>query len=690
MRRYKTLIFMLALIAVLNLTAAVGSYLISQNIIKNNAWLVGTEKVKLAVETIKDNVIEIASLAEQLGWEENNTTELLEKSEEYRKEINNNINNIIKRIQAARERQIYFSNTENAKAANNVFDELTHLWLPLQSELDKLQEQAQYEDPNLMINIFNLSNSIKDKTENLMEGLDNLADIHRREANNFSNYLLFVNLLGFFCTFLIFIYLFTVLIKQSKLSASKLLAAEKESAKIRNTISEGICLINKNLEIGSQYSVKLEELLNKKKIAGQKLDNLLSDMISKQDLQMSRDFITQIFNEEVYEDLIQELNPLDKVEVKNKETGERKYLSFKFSRVYDDKENITNSLIILTDITKQVVLENKLEKQRQEHDEEIEMLSTVLNVSNEVLEGFLRNLEKATKDINEILKNQDISLLTKANKIFVSVHKMKGEASSLSLTHFITIFEDMEENITVLKQKSDLEGIDFLNLTIRLNRLLDLSQKIKKIRQKIIQGRSIHSQESSKLQKSQLYKFVNEIAERQNKKVEFSLTNYNLLSNLPENLKDNLHSAVIQLLRNAIVHGIENEELRIARQKTPAGKVFCTVKLENKNLTIQVGDDGGGINFEALREKAKEAGFLDFDNFANYDEPETREKLIRLMFVSGISTAKMQSEDAGRGVGMEVIKQNLDEIDASIDLKTEEGLSTIFTINLTLNTEDKG
>ena len=132
------------------------------------------------------------------------------------------------------------------------------------------------------------------------------------------------------------------------------------------------------------------------------------------------------------------------------------------------------------------------------------------------------------------------------------------------------------------------------------------------------------------------------------------------------------------LLRNAIVHGLESEALRIRRGKPPIGEIRLALRQENNEVVFEFEDDGAGLNFAALRDKALERGLL------RPDEAASDERLAQMIFVSGLSTASEVSEVAGRGVGLDVVRSEIASLGGRIDIHSESGLGARFTIHLPL------
>ena len=132
------------------------------------------------------------------------------------------------------------------------------------------------------------------------------------------------------------------------------------------------------------------------------------------------------------------------------------------------------------------------------------------------------------------------------------------------------------------------------------------------------------------------------------------------------------------LLRNAIAHGLENESQRARTSKPTIGEIRLTLHQENNEVVFELSDDGNGLNYEALRQKAITLGLGKTGEMLN------EQQLAQLIFVSGVSTATEVSAIAGRGIGMDVVRSEIAGLGGRIDVSSTAGVGTRFTIHLPL------
>ncbi|MHB8841683.1 MAG: Hpt domain-containing protein, partial [Candidatus Aquicultor sp.] len=137
---------------------------------------------------------------------------------------------------------------------------------------------------------------------------------------------------------------------------------------------------------------------------------------------------------------------------------------------------------------------------------------------------------------------------------------------------------------------------------------------------------------------------------------------------------------LIHILRNAIDHGVETPDIRKKAKKPAEGSVYLGARHEENHIVVEVSDDGRGIDPQKLKDKAIKKGFL---------TPEAAEKMsdrdaYELIFLSGFSTAEKVSEISGRGVGMDVVRNNIKKINGAVEIESELGKGTKFIIKLPL------
>ncbi|NHR06154.1 chemotaxis protein CheA [Chromobacterium haemolyticum] len=147
---------------------------------------------------------------------------------------------------------------------------------------------------------------------------------------------------------------------------------------------------------------------------------------------------------------------------------------------------------------------------------------------------------------------------------------------------------------------------------------------------------------------------------------------------LDKSMVEKLGDPLMHIVRNAIDHGIETTERRLASGKPAEGHVWLNAYHESGSIVIEVADDGGGLNQERILAKAVERGLVPADSTL----PE--QDVFRLIFEAGFSTADQVTNISGRGVGMDVVRKSIEQLRGTIDIESELGLGTTFRIRLPL------
>ncbi|MCE3251173.1 MAG: cheA [Cellvibrio sp.] len=146
---------------------------------------------------------------------------------------------------------------------------------------------------------------------------------------------------------------------------------------------------------------------------------------------------------------------------------------------------------------------------------------------------------------------------------------------------------------------------------------------------------------------------------------------------LDKGLTEKLVDPLTHLVRNSIDHGIESAAVRIEHGKNPMGTVVLRAAQQGGNIVISISDDGGGLNRERILEKARE------NNIPIGENPKD-EDIWQLIFAPGFSTAAAVTDVSGRGVGMDVVKRNVQSLGGRIDIESRAGQGATFTIHLPL------
>lgn len=171
---------------------------------------------------------------------------------------------------------------------------------------------------------------------------------------------------------------------------------------------------------------------------------------------------------------------------------------------------------------------------------------------------------------------------------------------------------------------------------------------------------------------------VRDVSRKQEKDVELEIVGSDI--ELDRMVLDEISDPLLHLVRNSIDHGLEKTEVRKAAGKNPRGKVFIRVSRQKGQIYIEVGDDGKGIDFEAVRNVAVTKGLITKDEAAAIDE----KKILDLITLPGFSTAKTITDISGRGVGLDVVRSKIESLGGRVDFETKKGEGSCFILTLPL------
>ena len=173
-------------------------------------------------------------------------------------------------------------------------------------------------------------------------------------------------------------------------------------------------------------------------------------------------------------------------------------------------------------------------------------------------------------------------------------------------------------------------------------------------------------------------RMIRDLSRTLNKKMELVMTGED--TELDRTVVDQIGDPLQHLLRNSADHGLEDTAVRVQRGKPETGSIFLNAYQEGNNVIIQVGDDGNGIDTEAVKSKAIGRGIITQEQA----EAMTEKEIINLLFMPSFSMAKKITDISGRGVGLDVVKSNIEQLGGDVEVKTKLGEGTTFTVRLPL------
>ena len=175
---------------------------------------------------------------------------------------------------------------------------------------------------------------------------------------------------------------------------------------------------------------------------------------------------------------------------------------------------------------------------------------------------------------------------------------------------------------------------------------------------------------------SRFPRLVRDLSKQLNKEVDLVMLGEN--TELDKTVMEKIGDPLVHLVRNSLDHGLEGVKERTANGKSSNGTITLNAYHHGGNIVIEVKDDGAGLNKERIRSKAIEKGLI------NEDDPLSDAQIYDLIFQAGFSTADVVSDVSGRGVGMDVVRRNIAELNGSIEVTSKTGEGSVFSIRLPL------
>jgi HPt (histidine-containing phosphotransfer) domain-containing protein len=460
----------------------------------------------------------------------------------------------------------------------------------------------------------------------------------------------------------------------------KIEAAQKETAEILGTVKEGLFLLGADFRIGSQFSASLPEMLGRAVSAGTDFRALLRAMVAPAVCEAACDYIELLFGQRVRESLVLGLNPLTSIEVAVPGEGgssSKRYLTLQFNRVSVEGK-ISHLLVTVFDVTAQVELERTLAEVKKRAHSEIEVMLDLLKVHPASLRHFLESAERKLLEVNDHLRNiRGGDYRRSIIAIFRLIHALKGEAAVLGLELFEQLAQQFETVLAELRDKGSVSGEDLVALPLPLDEFL---QRIATARDLMTRLASYHDAfappEGDHAFVDNLSTLARRIAADHGKEIQL-VTELDLIKSLPRKFQNELREIGVQLLRNAVMHGIEAPSERAERAKPATGNIYVTLKpVGAGEYEFVLRDDGRGLIAHNIRAALLRSGRYSEAQLNEFDERQ----ILMKIFEAGVSTVAEPGRDAGHGVGMDVVKHKLEQLGARLRIATRENMFTQFSI----------
>lgn len=494
--------------------------------------------------------------------------------------------------------------------------------------------------------------------------------------------------------------------KEEESDTSKTIAQENEG--IMRTVSEGLFLLDKDNNIGVEQSASLKSIFKLTRDLDGNFFDFISNYVTQENVRIAQDYVQLLFGDRVKEKLVEDLNPLTNVEISLVQRDgqyEHRYLDFKFKRVLVD-DKINHLLGSVTDVTKQVRLEKELLETREEQEAQVALLMSILHIDSKQLRGFLERSQSTLDNINARLQQRghgDKEIRAKLLDILADAHQIKGDAAALGLHRFEYAAHEFEDELkTVKSSNTTLTGKQLLPAISKLRELFSEIDKtnglVAQVAENVGQltrtdvvatGASLESSEKSDSDdfstglSNTLSNLAQTVATRNDALVHFNGDGLKAVQ-IPPYLQDAVSSVLTQLVRNSVVHGYDGVAVREKNGKTPTMSITPSFSENKEGYQLVHHDDGKGIDWAAVSNKAVELNLIDEEQAGSID----KNQLAKLIFTPELSTLDDESLDGGRGVGLGVLMNLVREQNGSISIRSLAGRSCQFTVRFPRQEEE--
>ena len=479
----------------------------------------------------------------------------------------------------------------------------------------------------------------------------------------------------------------------------------KEMKEILHNIEEAILTIKPDLTFNEEHSYIAEEFFGIKDFTKISFNDLFE--VRGEDTLYSNDWLEKVFTLKDMSKwkLYKGISPLTKYIKRNGELCS--YFEIDYQPIFEN-DRVSKIMLVIKDITKEHIAEIKMQENEFAKREELSKVHGIISNDRESIDNFITGLKEQIEDLEsvqykEILKNNELR-----NSLFIDVHTLKGNASSFGFTSITEAIHKLESQIHWEISVSDKMSDIFQEWNNSISSLRKEHEKIEGIYNKIYNN---FSKDEISISKPKYLKLMNRIQEENICENLFgevkSLRDKSLrdccqrLINtvksyrestgkdiddlfivdgdklVPRHVMEYLEGCFIHLVRNSLDHGIENN-----KERNQTGKGIASIEIafheRDDNYVITIADDGRGIDSNSIKKAALAKGLMEESEVNQLSDKD----LIDLIFHPEFSTSKTTNQISGRGMGMYAVKDTLEKVNGSIQISTQIGEGTTFTLTV--------
>ncbi|HEX3581688.1 MAG TPA: ATP-binding protein [Thermoanaerobaculia bacterium] len=438
----------------------------------------------------------------------------------------------------------------------------------------------------------------------------------------------------------------------------------RQMQEILATVQEGFLLVERDHQIAGEYSASVEAIFGRSDIGHHTFSSVIRDLTDDERAELAYTYLETLFNPNVIEKLVADINPLVSVAAPARSNRPARHLGFTFRRSLEGRE-IRRILVRVEDRTREVELAAEVEEQERQARQRLDVAMEMMQVDPQALTDYLTRFLAELSQIGRLRLQLNGTQGARAavDSIFRVLHGLKGEAGVIGLRSFAERLHRTEDAVAGMRERGvTAELLQDLDRCLDTLRHLGAEAKNLITRLSKLGARSVAPQPVPPRTPdiaTAATSLIADLSRRLGKPARFvALWNP---ADLPVEYESLVRDALIQFARNSMVHGVETEIERRRAGKEIEAVLQLAIRLhqEERQVEIVFQDDGRGID----------------------------EQTAQRIFEPGFSTAGETTEDAGRGVGLDLVKERVESAGGAVLVHSEPGAFCAFQIVLPLRAE---
>ncbi|MGI9256190.1 MAG: ATP-binding protein [Salinispira sp.] len=428
---------------------------------------------------------------------------------------------------------------------------------------------------------------------------------------------------------------------------------EKENKKYLRVVNDGILFINSDRKITSNVSASLERLFGMSEFAGKSLsDFLYPDEPENGTFHTEIDeFLDIAFEIDTEKSLLHSQNPLTGRKIFIKERNKNIIVDCVFHRIIEDGQ-VAQVMVIFNDRTVAADIRREFEHERKKNEDERALIAKVLTCDRTLLSKFLTSCREIVHALSHSHSHSQMNVETAVEEI----RSLIARSGKLKLEQAEKILRNIEHELSINPQSGSLE--------VFCAELEVIVKNVEKTMERFMPMSSVGSANNLIEFRKAAEDLVHDLSKKFDKKIDFSIRgNIHNLHVLPD-----IRSSLLQIIRNAVEHGIESGKERKDSGKNENGKVEIIFSKQPDGYKIIIADDGRGINFPLIEQHARELGAVTGE--------VTHDDLLKLLFLPQLST----TNEKDRGAGLKMVQNVMHTLGGKLSFYTKSGNGTHLTI----------